>query len=111
MNGVHAGSGTQLWSAAYDEPLRIEAAPAEQERIARAIAAVAAPYGPVFEAELARITAAPRERLGTADCMLEYYAYRRDFAAALHAEAVGQVHGRLAARVRITPLSARRAFS
>jgi len=41
--------------------LRIEAAPAEQERIARAIAAVAAPYGPVFEAELARITAAPRE--------------------------------------------------
>lgn len=85
---VLAAAGTQLWSAAYDEPLRIEAAPAEQERIARAIAAVAAPYGPVFEAELARVTAAPRERLGTTDCMLEYYAYRRDFAADLHAEAV-----------------------
>jgi tetratricopeptide (TPR) repeat protein len=42
----------------------------------------------VFEAELARITAVPRERLGTADCLLEYYAYRRDFAAELHAEAV-----------------------
>jgi adenylate cyclase len=85
---VLAETGTQLWSAVYDESLAVEAVPAEQERIGRTIAAVAAPYGPVFEAELARITAAPHERLGTAHCMLEYYAYRRDFAAALHAEAL-----------------------
>jgi TolB-like protein len=80
--------GTQLWSAAYDVPRSIEGAPAEQESVARAIAAVAAPYGAVFEAERARTAAVPRERLSNADCMLEYYAYRRDFAPALHAEAL-----------------------
>jgi len=85
---VLGGAGTQLWSDAYDVPLTIETAPVEQESVARAIAAVAAPYGPVFEAELARTAAAPRERLGTAECMLEYYAYRRDFAPALHAAAL-----------------------
>jgi len=85
---VLGGAGTQLWSDAYDVPLTIERAPAEQASVARAIAGVAAPYGPVFEAERARTAAVPRERLGTAECMLEYYAYRRDFAPALHAQAL-----------------------
>jgi TolB-like protein len=85
---VLGGAGTQLWSDAYDVPLTVETAPAEQASVARAIAAVAAPYGPVFQAERARTAAAPRERFGTAECMLVYYAYRRDFAPALHAEAL-----------------------
>jgi adenylate cyclase len=87
---VLASEGTQLWGDAYDAPLSIETASAEQETIARDIAAVAAPYGRVFEAELGRTAGAPRpsEPSSTVDCMLEYYAYRLDFAPALHARAL-----------------------
>ena len=85
---VLAQAGTQVWGEAYDVPLTIETTPAEQERVARAIAAVAAPYGPVFEAELARSSAGDSEPLSNADCMLKYYAYRLDFAPELHADAL-----------------------
>ena len=42
------------WTAAYDEPLAIEQLPLLQEEVARDVAAIAAPYGPIFEAELGR---------------------------------------------------------
>jgi len=83
---VLAATGTQIWSAPFDEPRSIANEPIEQERIARAIASVAAPYGPVFDAELARIAAVPPESPGVPDCMLGYYQYRRDLNPALHAE-------------------------
>jgi TolB-like protein len=85
---VLASTGTQIWSARFDEPRSIETARAEQERVARAVAAVAAPYGPVFDAELARVMALPPERPGMPDCMLAYYQYRREIAPALHASAL-----------------------
>ena len=83
---VLAATGTQIWSAPFDEPRSIQDDPKEQERIARAIAAVAAPYGPVFDAELARVAAAAPEAPGVPDCMLGYYHYRRDLNAILHAD-------------------------
>ena len=85
---VLAASGTQIWSTRFDEPRSIETARAGQERVARAIASVAAPYGPVFDAELTRVAAAPPERLSVSECMLDYYEYRRDLDAAHHAVAL-----------------------
>ena len=73
---IAARTGEQLWTAAYDEPLTIDRLPAVQERVARDVAAIAAPYGPIFESELerARRTAGePRLR----DCLATYHEYRR----------------------------------
>ncbi len=55
---VQAEAGTQLWSAAYDEPLDALRSAAGQRRIARLVALVAEPYGPIFDAELERLRAA-----------------------------------------------------
>lgn len=85
---VVAATGTQIWSAAFDEPGSIATLPAEQERVARSIATVAAPYGPVFEAELARLGAAPPEKLGARECLLKYYEYRRVLAVAQYGDAL-----------------------
>ena len=73
---IEAGSGTQLWTAAYDESLVAEQLPVLQEQVARDVAAIAAPYGPIFEAELGRArrsVQAPKLR----DCVVTYYDYRR----------------------------------
>lgn len=86
---VLADTGEQLWAGAFDESATIATLPVEQTRVARAIANVAAPYGTVFEAELARVTASPTANLRTSDCVLKYYEYRRWPGPALHAEAMG----------------------
>ena len=73
---IEAETGAQLWTAAYDEPLTPDRLPALQERIAHDVVAVAAPYGPIFEAELARARGsvhAPKLR----DCNAAYHEYRR----------------------------------
>jgi adenylate cyclase len=73
---IEAQTGGQLWTAAYDEPLNPDGLPALQERVARDVATVAAPYGPIFEAELARArrsAGTPRLR----DCFATYHEYRR----------------------------------
>jgi adenylate cyclase len=80
---IEAKTGGQLWTAAYDEPLAIEQLPALQEQVARDVAAIAAPYGPIFEAELARArrsVQAPTLR----DCLATYYDYRRRMASEAH---------------------------
>jgi TolB-like protein len=74
---IETGTGTQLWTAAYDEPLALEQAHELQEQVARDVTAIAAPYGPIFEAELARAhrsVHSPKLR----DCLATYYDYRRD---------------------------------
>jgi adenylate cyclase len=84
---IEAGSGTQLWTAAYDERLAIEQLPMLQEQVARDVAAIAAPYGPIFEAELARARRSvqvPKLR----DCLVTYYDYRRRKAPATQKEAL-----------------------
>ena len=84
---IEAGSGTQLWAAAYDDSLTIEQLPVLQERVARDVAAIAAPYGPIFEAELARARRSvqvPKLR----DCLVTYYDYRRRKAPAIQQEAL-----------------------
>ncbi|HEX7238312.1 MAG TPA: hypothetical protein VF405_15195 [Gammaproteobacteria bacterium] len=85
---ARADSGTQVWSAAYDEPLETLRSAVGQRRIARLVAMATEPYGPVFEAELERVRAlAPHEPV-THDCVLKYYEYRRAFGAAEHASAL-----------------------
>jgi TolB-like protein len=74
---VEAETGAQLWTKAYDEPRRIEDLPYLQEQVAREVAAVAAPYGPIFEAEVARARRSVHA-LGLRDCLAQYYDYRRD---------------------------------
>jgi adenylate cyclase len=73
---IEAGTGAQLWTSAYDEPLTLDRLPALQERIAHDVVAVAAPYGPIFEAELERArrsVQAPK----LSDCNATYHEYRR----------------------------------
>jgi len=77
-------TGTQLWNAAYDEPIGIKRSSADQERVAHKIGAVAEPYGPIFDAELERVQQLPEDALNTRDCVLKYYDYRRQLDAASH---------------------------
>jgi TolB-like protein len=73
---IEAETGAQLWTSAYDEPLTLDRLPALQERIGRDIVAVAAPYGPIFEAELERVRrSAQAPKLS--DCNATYHEYRR----------------------------------
>jgi adenylate cyclase len=73
---IESGTGMQLWTAAYDEPLALKQAQQIQEQVARDVTTIAAPYGPIFEAELSRARRsvhAPKLR----DCLAMYYDYRR----------------------------------
>jgi len=82
---IAAGTGEQLWTAAYDEPLTADRLPFVQERVARDVAAIAAPYGPIFENELERARRSagePRLR----DCLATYHEYRRAADAAAYEE-------------------------
>jgi adenylate cyclase len=73
---IEAETGAQLWTSAYDERLTHDRLPALQERIAYDVAAIAAPYGPIFEAELERARrSAQAPKLS--DCNATYHEYRR----------------------------------
>jgi adenylate cyclase len=85
---VRAEAGTQVWSAAYDEPLDTLRSSAGQRRVARLVALATEPYGPVFDAELERVRAMAAHEPVTHDCLLRYYEYRRAFGAAEHARAL-----------------------
>jgi adenylate cyclase len=85
---VHADTGTQVWSAAYDEPLDTLRSAAGQRRVARLVALATEPYGPVFDAERERLSAMTAHEPVTHDCVLRYYEYRRAFGAAEHAKAL-----------------------
>ena len=85
---VRADTGTQIWSAAYDEPRDALRLPADQRRVARRIAAVAEPYGPIFDAELERVRTLSADALTTNDCELKYYDYRRVLTDARQSEAL-----------------------
>jgi adenylate cyclase len=73
---IEAETGTQIWSAAYDEPPSIEDEPALQATVARDVAGAAAPFGPVFNAELALARRAAHT-LELPDCEKRYRAFRR----------------------------------
>jgi TolB-like protein/Tfp pilus assembly protein PilF len=83
---IEAKTGTQIWSTAYDEPLSIEQQPALQRKIARDAAAAAAPFGPVFDAELA-LARRTAHTLELPDCQTRYRAFRRATDPALFPEA------------------------
>lgn len=85
---VRADAGTQVWSAAYDEPVEALRSAAGQRRVARLVALAAEPYGPIFDVEAARMRALPAGEPTTRDCMLRYYEYRRSFGADEHAAAL-----------------------
>jgi adenylate cyclase len=73
---IEAETGAQLWTAAYDEPLTGHGLADLQERVARDVVAVAAPYGPIFEAELLRARRTP-DSPKLRDCYATYHEYRR----------------------------------
>jgi adenylate cyclase len=73
---IEAETGAQLWTAAYDEPFTALGLSELQERVARDVVAVAAPYGPIFEAELLRARRAP-DAPKLRDCYATYHEYRR----------------------------------
>lgn len=84
---VHGASGTQLWTAAYDEDMSVATMLQIQEKIAsEVVRTIAVPYGPIYEQELARTARKPAAHLDTYDCVLKYYFYRRTFDPALHSE-------------------------
>jgi len=86
---VHAASGAQLWTEAYDEDLSVATMVQIQEKIARQVVeTIAVPYGPIYEQELARAKRKPAEYLDTYDCVLKYYFYRRALDPELHSDAV-----------------------
>jgi adenylate cyclase len=86
---VHAASGAQLWTEAYDEDLSVATMVQIQEKIAgEVVETIAVPYGPIYDQELARAKRKPAEYLDTYDCVLKYYFYRRAFDAGLHRDAV-----------------------
>jgi len=73
---IEAETGAQLWTFAYDAPIALDRLPELQQRIAHDVVAIAAPYGPIFEAELARARRsehAPK----LSDCNAAYHEYRR----------------------------------
>lgn len=72
-----AATGAMLWSAAYTTPRNADGLPALNERMALAIATAAAPFGPIYEAELERARRAANPTPGLRDCFAAYYEYRR----------------------------------
>ncbi len=85
---VRTETGTQIWSAAYDERLDALRGATGQRRIARLVALAAEPYGPIFEAEIERMRTLTVHEPSTRDCVLRYYEYRQVFGAAEHAKAL-----------------------
>jgi TolB-like protein len=85
---VATATGAQLWNVAYDEPNAIRRSARDQERVAGKVAAIAEPYGPLFDAELERVQGLPEDTLSARDCMLRYYDYRRRLDAASHEAAL-----------------------
>lgn len=83
---IEGEAGTQIWSAAYDEPPTIEQQPELQAKVARDAAAAAAPFGPVFESELA-LARRSAHTLELPDCQTRYRAFRRATDPALYPEA------------------------
>jgi adenylate cyclase len=73
---IAAEGGRQIWSTAYDEPPGIEQQPALQTRVARDVAAAAAPFGPIFAAEL-ELARREAHALELPDCQKRYLAFRR----------------------------------
>jgi adenylate cyclase len=85
---LSTSTGTQLWNVAYDEPNGIKRSAVDQERVAQKIAAVAEPYGPIFDAEIERVQRVPDDVLNTRDCVLKYYDYRRRLDTVAHESAL-----------------------
>jgi TolB-like protein len=73
---VAAETGVQIWSAAYDEPLGTAQQPKLQAQVARDVAAAAAPFGPIFAAEL-ELARRESHTLELPDCQTRYRAFRR----------------------------------
>jgi TolB-like protein/Tfp pilus assembly protein PilF len=83
---IEAATGTQIWSSGYDEPAGRELDTGLQAKVARDVAAAAAPFGPVFDAELA-LARRRAHTLELPDCQTRYRAFRRATDPALFPEA------------------------
>lgn len=73
---IAAETGVQIWSAAYDDQAGIEHEAALQANVALDVAAAAAPFGPVFAAEL-ELVRRESHTLELPDCQTRYRAFRR----------------------------------
>jgi adenylate cyclase len=84
---IASETGERLWSESFDIEPASATPSAVAENIAARVASVALPYGPIFDAELARlgrVSAQPH----VYECFLRYYAYRRAMDPALHGDAI-----------------------
>ncbi len=84
---VDAETGQQLWTASYREDAALEQLLSLQEWVARDVAALAAPYGPIFEAEQTRVSR-ERHEPDLRECVVKYYDYRRRIEPDAHADAL-----------------------
>lgn len=84
---IEAEGGRQLWTAGYDESLGNAALAELQARVARDVSLAAAPYGLIYDAELARAQRR-QDAPGLGDCFARYYEYRRHIGVAAHREAL-----------------------
>jgi TolB-like protein len=82
------GSGTQIWSAAFDESLSALRESAGQRGLARRIAVVAEPYGPIFQSEVERVKTVAAADTTLFNCVVKYYEYRRLLERGRHADAL-----------------------
>jgi adenylate cyclase len=84
---VASETGARLWSESFSVDLAAASPLTAAESIAASVASVALPYGPIFDAELARLGRVSAEP-HVYECMLRYYAYRRAMDPALHGDAI-----------------------
>lgn len=83
---VDAETGQQLWTSLYREDEAANQLLPLQDLVSRDVAALAAPYGPIFEAELERVR--ERHEPELRDCVAKYYDYRRRIDPGAHADAL-----------------------
>jgi adenylate cyclase len=83
---IDARTGAVLWAQTYGDDRRAEDLLAIQEDIARqVVAAVAQPYGVVFQADLRKTASQPPGDLEAYACTLRFYVYRVELSPEQHA--------------------------
>lgn len=71
-------TGEVLWSGDSNQAFDVASLVATEERMAQEIVrAIAGPYGPIFEREFANLTRSSPQAIGSYNCLLRYYDYRR----------------------------------
>jgi adenylate cyclase len=83
---VKLATGATIWTGSYDAELTVDRLFALEDKIANSVAvALAQPDGVVHRDMRSQLRREPPHDLGAYQCLLQAYAYRRDFRPATHA--------------------------